>query len=430
MNILIISTEYAKRSGIGSVRPLELSKYFISKNHNVTVILPGDYSGELDGELYNKLLGNIRIINVGCPAPEFKDKNAPLTPYTQSKLKKLIFKLLPEFFIKYVFEEKKKINDTLWIKRTKKFIDDALDIKSFDVVFSTAPSERASAIGYYVKKKYGIKWVCDFRDLMVQGHNSPALNRKLKKRQDKYVKAADAVTLVSRGTMEQLKEYKDKIHFIPNGYDGDIGERNLKVSDKLTFTYTGVLYNGERDLSLLFNVLQRLIKDNELSKENIVFNYAGNEGKVLFEQAEKYDLCDIIKDYGYISQKEAKNLQKNSDFLVIASWNTKENIGVIPAKIYEYMIAAKPVISVVSGDVPNAELSYMVEDMHLGCDCEYIDYNNSVNKLCNYLKEQIKSTRDTGEYIYNPDYEKMKFYKRETTAENMIKLFEKLVKEE
>ncbi|WP_054835838.1 hypothetical protein [Methanobrevibacter arboriphilus] len=67
--------------------------------------------------------------------------------------------------------------------------------------------------------------------------------------------------------------------------------------------------------------------------------YGDNFG--LKETAEKYGIEDLVNIHGTISHEEVLKKQKESQALLLLSWNNKKEEIFLPGKIYEYLAAKR-----------------------------------------------------------------------------------------
>ena len=95
------------------------------------------------------------------------------------------------------------------------------------------------------------------------------------------------------------------------------------------------MYNGKRDLSQLFRIIRILIDNEEINENNIKFYYAGKEFNILKNQASKFELEGILVNKGSVAREDSLAIQDQSDIVVVSTWNTEKDVGVIPGKIYE-----------------------------------------------------------------------------------------------
>lgn len=259
-------------------------------------------------------------------------------------------------------------------------------IDDIDVLFSTyGPYSVHWVAQRILDKNSGIFWVADFRDATSFRSN----NRVSKSYRKKYLlrtfEKAGLVTAVSEGCFIPLSKPEHAV-VIPNGFDSDdivemAEEYGECLEEKtLTFAYCGTLYRGKSDFRLFFKALEELIKEELIEREKIRFIYAGIDGEEFTRQSDAWNLSDKVEDVGLLSRQESLRIQQCSDILLLASWNNRSSWGVITGKFYEQLMFEKPIVCIVTGDLPNSTLKEMISKASVGICCE------EAGGECDYLR--------------------------------------------
>lgn len=297
--------------------------------------------------------------------------------------------------------------------------------EKIDVIITSACPIIEMFIGYELKKRLKCKWVCEFRDLPFTSIDTH--DRLLQK--DYMVKClnvADAVVSIAPSGKKYLYENKivnnnDKIHVITNGFSkDDISKQFVKENrTELKIVHTGSLYGGDRKADLLFKAIKLAMEENNSIK--FVLECAGGNSKSIADTAKQYGLENIVLDRGFVSREEALKMQQSSDVLLMLVTNRP---GSLAAKVFEYMLCAKPVISVTCGNIPYSEETRVVNEIDLGCAVEETDGYDGVKRLSNYLRAAAEK-KLCGEAIpFNPDKGKIAMYDHD----NLVKQYESLIK--
>ena len=273
-----------------------------------------------------------------------------------------------------------------WSNNVNSYISSNLNINEFDVVFSSYPSLSSPWIAKSLSQKQKIKWITDFRDPINYESNSNFILLYLnKKMQNNIVKNADFVTFVSNDMLLKLnpknKFNTDKFIYLPNGFDPEDKLKLMstkakgEISKTLELCYVGSLYGGKRNLELFFKAVKELIDTSKINRNFINLVYAGKEINILREQASKYDLDDIISDKGFVTREESINIQNNADIIIVITWNTIFDKGVVPGKIFECILTGKTILGIVNGNVPNSEVYKIINDINGGFAIEEASLN-------------------------------------------------------
>jgi glycosyltransferase involved in cell wall biosynthesis len=447
--ILLITTGFAPQNRIGAVRTTKIAKYLVKKGYQVTVITNEVnnnekldktlISSELDkmsiyrvskGVIFNKLFLSIRN-------KLLRDKSA--STYKVNNKSTFIARI-KTFIMSRGIEMYLLTERLFWEYGVKKLIKKSLRGKSFDVVISSYPKTSAHNIALYLLKKQKVNtWIADFRDpLAYQSLNSKKEYKRNEKVQKHFCVNASAVTYVTEEMLNKLsKDIQDeeKFYYLPNGYDEDDlksiegSGMNLEEEFKNIFriTYVGSLYGGKRDISVVFKILRDLRENKRIDINKVKFFYAGKDYETLKKQAQNYNLQDILVNMGYVTREDSLKIQQQSNLIIVNTWNTKNDQGVIPGKVYECFLLKKPTLAITNGTVPNSELGKMVVKAGLGLSYETMIQNPKYNgELMKYVESLYKSTFDNMEYnlLINKDY--IEQFNYESIVERLISIFESI----
>lgn len=275
------------------------------------------------------------------------------------------------------------------------------ELESFDCVISTYGPRWPHRVARCIKNKnQHVIWVADFRDPAVSSAKTDTLFSH--SYADSITQDADLVLGISEGTITNLYlEHGQKTLVLTNGFDMELTDQShpddRSPNKQLSFVYTGTLYADDtclRDIRPLFQALSELTRDGEIDSAEISVEYAGTTPDLFLAAASAFP--DIhFKSHGLIKREDALALQKNAGALVVCSWNTSWQQGVLTGKIFEYMQAGVPVVGLCSGDVPNSDLRQLIESCHLGYCYEEAD-DSGVVKLKDYILQLYNQWKETG----------------------------------
>lgn len=303
--------------------------------------------------------------------------------------------------------------------------------KNFDYVITSYGDAFSYFAGRYFHKYHkNTKWIFDIRDALYRYKFTPDYVSFIPKMYEHYIwKHADCITGISKGICKRVpRKYRGKVHCLTNGFDwsdrADVKGDRICPSE-MVFTYTGSMYGGIRDLSVFFEAVRELVQKGEMLEERLSFHYAGNRPafEIFKSQAEPFGLADRCVMHGKLSRKEALELQQGSDILLVASYDYKtQEGGVITGKVYEYMAAKRPVISIMMGDIEHSELTGIVEKTNVGVAYEASSHESDYIKLREYIKKQYQSFVDTGKTQYEPNQKELRKYDYRYLCKRLIKI--------
>ena len=232
-----------------------------------------------------------------------------------------------------------------------------------EVIWSTYPIATAHLIGLALHRLTGIPWVADMRDPMTdRSYPTNPLTRKVYRWIEKQtVVHCTKVVCTTPGT---LKMYQNRFPDIPssrfcvieNGYD----EENFQSAEAITPTpsgterpfvliHSGVIYPHERNPGPFFEALSELLRNGDISPASfrVVLRATGHD-EYLGKLIAQHRIESIVTLAPPVSYREALSEMLGADGLLIlqaASCNHQ-----IPAKLYEYMRARRPVMALTDPD--------------------------------------------------------------------------------
>jgi hypothetical protein len=348
----MIAYYFPPRACIGSQRPSKLAKYFPDFGWE-PIILTAKLPGEPPA--------GMKVIETACEDILTSTKSLFGLDQHRSVHEQLNF-TASENAISMTWKNKvlklaKEVilfpdNQRGWYKYAIKSAREFLDKEKVDVILSTSSPVTSHVIARELKKEFQIPWVADLRDLWTQNHfyEKHWFIRNFEKRVElKTLALADAIVTVTPQFADKLKIlHKNKnISCITNGYDpDDFAEILPKLTNKFTLTYTGTLYDGKRDPSLLFEALSVLIDEKKIDRKLIEIRFFGPREDWFSNAILKYNLNGIVNSYGRVSREEALVKQKESQLLLLLLDINNREKDVYPAKIFEYFGAKRPIIAI------------------------------------------------------------------------------------
>lgn len=227
------------------------------------------------------------------------------------------------------------------------------------VIWSTYPIATAHLIGLTLHKLTGIPWVADFRDSMTEPDYPPQRQKRRVYQwiERKTIEHCSRAVFTTPGALEMYrKRYpqfpQDKWRMIANGYDEDIFdevEANLirRQSGNIGPTvllHSGVIYPQERDPAPFFRAVARLSASGAIdaSRVRVVLRACGHQA-VFLPMLQELGIEDIVQLMPVISYREAiEEIFQADGLIVLQAANCNHQI---PAKIYEYFRARRPILA-------------------------------------------------------------------------------------
>jgi hypothetical protein len=79
-------------------------------------------------------------------------------------------------------------------------------------------------------------------------------------------------------------------------------------------------------------------------RNQIRVEFYGESGTDIADLAAKYGIADHIVVKGPVPYRASLELQLQADVLLLLHWNDKRDEGTIPAKLFEYLYARRPIL--------------------------------------------------------------------------------------
>lgn len=239
-----------------------------------------------------------------------------------------------------------------------------------DALYTTYPIPTAHLIGLYLKKRYGLPWVADFRDPWVED-SMPLWRRRFEGYLEaKVIKNADRV-ICNTPAMRRffLSRYPAlppaKFVTITNGYDEpDFVSVTPEPIAKFEIFYSGVISGGNRNPRCVLAGVRWALDRGWLAGHDLQITFLGcgaYGGSAEFKRdVEHYRLQDqVVTVEARIPYAQAVNRAAGAAVLLVLSEPLGEGPEVeaerrwshqqVPAKVYEYLRLGKPMLALVSG---------------------------------------------------------------------------------
>lgn len=244
-------------------------------------------------------------------------------------------------------------------------------IKQFkpDVIWSTYPIATAHLIGAALHHRSGLPWIADFRDPMAQdGYPADTKTWQSYKRiEEEAIHCAHFCVFTTPGAARTYRshypEASDRIMVVENGFDEDSFSLAESLSESrepllpggVLLLHSGIVYPEERDPRPLFVALRRLVESGRLrpGEMRIRFRAAMHE-QLLNTLAAENGVEKFIEVCPPIAYREALVEMLRADALLVLQSNDCNDQ--IPAKLYEYLRAGRPIIGLTDpeGDTAGA----------------------------------------------------------------------------
>ena len=106
----------------------------------------------------------------------------------------------------------------------------------------------------------------------------------------------------------------------------------------------------------------------------IEVHFFGNHEGWLINDVKKYNLEHIVQIHGHISREESIQKQRESQVLLLLTWNDPREKGVYTGKIFDYLAARRPILAIgLHGSVVTDLLLQTQAGVNVASDAEIKD---------------------------------------------------------
>jgi len=370
-NVLMITYHFPPLSGSGVFRSLKFAKYLPQFGWD-PIVLGADRARAdwryVDQSLLDEIPDSVDVIRIADPVGSLQDtslmeKKGSLLPFLHE-----ILECDPEaeaLFSSFLQSRTGTMEmlvfpctALLWAYQVVQYIEQNLDIRNIQAVYTSSDPYSAPLVGHYLKRKYGLPWLADYRDPWT---GDPALGSDLDRPRNDLLyhlesillEQADCNMTVSQEAVEDyVKRFgiaREKMISITNGYD-EADYVDLKIPTKrlshFTINYSGLLHVG-RSIDAVLEALQQLGDEGSIDLDCVRFRIVGDsrqyEPKAV---ARKFGLGSIMIETGYISHKEALQTNLESSLLLLLVGGDDEQYKQIyTGKFFDYLRSGRPILA-------------------------------------------------------------------------------------
>lgn len=230
------------------------------------------------------------------------------------------------------------------------------------VIWATAGPISAWVVARRASERTGVPYVLDLRDPHGLNYYEAELRwpawarRSVRRALYQLFAGAQAMVFLFETVAEcYWRIYRgaldaEKIHIIPNGYDGAIEESAAPNGNKCIILYSGTLSTYR--YNTLLQALQSLKKTDPAQAKRLRFLFVGDYMEALAKETARLGLSDIVEITNPTSYAEIIRLQREAHALLILGREPgrKGYELVAGAKLFGYLMARRPIIGIVPQD--------------------------------------------------------------------------------
>jgi hypothetical protein len=260
-----------------------------------------------------------------------------------------------------------------------------------DIIYSSGPPNSGHVAAKQLASRFGVPWIAEIRDLWLDNPNdhrhwivAPFFDGQARRT---LGRASGLVAVTDSDRKQLAARFRAPVVLSYNGYDPaefrDLDEAEPLDREHLTILYAGAIYSGRRDPTPLFKAISLL--GTQADRVRCVF--CVDQAKTIEAMAETCAVRRNVEIRGVLRRSQVLMLEKQADILLECHWQDPAGDGVIPGKIFEYIGAARPILSL--GSV-TAEPARIVRENALGLA------SNDPEEIKAVLLEWLATKRQAG----------------------------------
>jgi glycosyltransferase involved in cell wall biosynthesis len=237
-------------------------------------------------------------------------------------------------------------------------------------IWSTFPIATAHLVAATLQRRSGLPWIADFRDPMAQeGYpTDPTIWQSYKRIEEAAARNAARCVFVTPSAVRMYRtRYADidasRFVMIENGYDEEsfaaveaaAARQGPLRAGAITLVHSGIVYPSERDPTQFFEALRQLKGEGVVRADRLKIRFrAAMHEDLLHRLAASHGIADLIEVMPPVPYREALAEMLRADGLIVMqNANCNEQI---PAKLYEYLRARRPVLGLTDPAGDTADL--------------------------------------------------------------------------
>lgn len=229
---------------------------------------------------------------------------------------------------------------------------------------------------------------------------------------------ADLITISSRSFkkyFEEVLEIKDKGLLYTPSYAESV-YNNVKTIDNGIFDFVFAGNIGPAQSVETIIEAANILKNNKKIKFHIVGD--GLSKEICRKRANELNL-ENVEFYDFRPVSEMKEIYELADAFMITMVDNEVVNSTVPAKAQSYMLASKPIVGAINGEVES-----IIKEADCGLCCKSLDYRKFaeiLEQMANSSKEQINNWSKNAYKYYENNFEK------EKCIDDIEKIFEDLI---
>jgi glycosyltransferase involved in cell wall biosynthesis len=248
-----------------------------------------------------------------------------------------------------------------WLPQALRACDRAIRAERPAALLTSGPPQEVHWLGLWLKRRHRLPWVADFRNLwcpngqLGHGHGRCLAAWRIGVQGAAVIAAADAVIASTPGACAHLRatypRHRGKFVTLPNGYDqGQFAALATSILPRLPGSPVRIVHagaiSGGRDPRPFFDAVKNLADGREplpLAADFYGPSAPPESSLDLAREIATRGLGDRVMVHGHVPYARALRAMAEADVLLLL--NSPGRAVGVPAKLYEYIGAGRPVLA-------------------------------------------------------------------------------------
>ena len=387
----MIAPYFVPRRRVGSLRPYKFATHLSSFGWSPTVFTIGTPNEELTQKEKVALKG-VTIKEINPPFDRTTGKKSQQAS-SNMEVKNRVWAEWSDWLAEW-FDRQVPMDTWLFLfwSAYSKILKEAEQLDT-DLIWSTGDPWSGHWLGHKLSEDLDKPWIADFRDpwtlsglsLRERSFFSSRADRKLEK---KYLNKADKLIFTAKSAEKLYVEHyslpPDKADTIYNSYNtpkgyaknDDLKEWQPNLDDSKLHV---IFFGSFRRLSPVTPIANAIAAMPDEYQKNIRVHSFGRLTDVDKNRLREINLSTQFVTHEKVVPEQAPSVFKKADLLLVSTSSERESI--IPAKLWEYLISDKPILSI----TPNPEVGELLRGTVAGVHF----HNRQSSEIADILKKAI-----------------------------------------
>lgn len=426
--VVMITPYFVPRRRVGSQRPYRFATHLESFGWK-PVVYTIDTPGE---ELTKKEQEALRGVTVKYISPPF-DRTTGIQEVQQDGTKYRVWAEWADWFAEW-FDRQTPMDTWYFLFRASygKILDQ-VRVADPALIWSTGDPWSGHWLGHKLSRDLHKPWIADFRDpWTLSGLNlrkrSAFSNWMDKKLEKKIVTSADKLIFTAKATEDLYRTHYKldpvKTETIYNSFEaaGSDGFKSKKWDVKFDDSKLNLVFFGSfRRLSPVKPIAEAVAEMDHDYRTQLRIHAFGSLEKEDKLTLQNLGISDLFVLHEKVVPESAPAVFEKADLLLVST--SSERKSIIPAKLWEYLISGKPILSI----TPNTEIAEILEET--GAGIHFL--NDQKEEIAGVLTDSIKRKKKGEPALHtNRNPERISQYSAKQNTRKLAQIMDRLASDE